>query len=75
MYTGEWLDDLQHGHGVEIWPGIVQFTGSYLHGKRSGLGKMVWIDNSHYEGFWEDNMQQGHGIFEKNGRIYMGQYH
>lgn len=24
-YDGEWMDDLQNGQGVEIWPGILNF--------------------------------------------------
>jgi hypothetical protein len=54
-YTGEWKDDVQHGHGVEIWPDGVYYEGHYNCGKKHGEGLFKWADGSRYEGAFVDN--------------------
>lgn len=57
-YEGEWKDDLQNGHGVETWPGIViilildnaKYEGTYSNGKKNGRGILHFADGSKYIG-------------------------
>jgi len=38
MYEGQWLDDMQHGIGVEIWTDASIYKGEYVKGKKHGIG-------------------------------------
>ena len=29
VYSGMWVEDKQHGEGVEQWPGGVKYTGQF----------------------------------------------
>jgi len=31
-YSGEWSNDKQHGHGVEMWPDQAKYVGDYVKG-------------------------------------------
>ena len=35
-YEGQWLDDKQHGHGIESWPDGARYEGRYEDGKKQG---------------------------------------
>lgn len=35
-YEGQWLDDKQHGQGVESWPDGARYEGRYEDGKKEG---------------------------------------
>ena len=47
-YEGEWLNDQQHGKGVEVWPDGSKYEvwkslimkGMYTFGKKNGKGKL-----------------------------------
>jgi hypothetical protein len=38
-YEGNWVNDKQNGHGVEVWPDNARYEGEYLDGKKHGKGK------------------------------------
>jgi hypothetical protein len=33
-YEGMWLEDLQHGQGLETWPDGSSYQGNYFQGKK-----------------------------------------
>lgn len=37
-YEGAWLDDSQHGTGIECWIDKSIYKGEYYKGKKHGLG-------------------------------------
>ena len=43
-YEGEWLDDKQHGEGIERFPEEAMFKGQYKNGLKHGKGKFIWKD-------------------------------
>lgn len=55
----KWLDDRQHGFGVEIWPDGAKYEGEYKYGKKNGKGILLFADGSRYEGTFLDNEIDG----------------
>jgi len=53
-----WVNGLQQGHGVQIWPeSNLMYMGEWFQGLKNGQGKQTWNDSSSYEGEWvKDNM-------------------
>lgn len=49
-YVGDWLEDRQHGFGVETWPDFAEYEGNFEYGKKHGIGTFKWADNSMYIG-------------------------
>lgn len=45
-YSGDWVNDLQHGVGTETWPDGAIYIGSYQDGYKHGKGQFQWIDES-----------------------------
>ena len=61
-YSGEWLNDLQHGQGEESWNNQkTRYIGIFYKGKKSGKGRFEWEDGSFYEGDFVDGYFQGYG--------------
>mmetsp|Transcript_23848 Transcript_23848/g.42232 ORF Transcript_23848/g.42232 Transcript_23848/m.42232 type:complete len:328 (-) Transcript_23848:41-1024(-) len=52
LYEGELLDSTPHGQGKMTYQGedARVYSGSWLNGRRQGLGKVVWPDGATYEG-------------------------
>lgn len=44
----KWLNDFQHGTGIEIWPDGAKYEGNYYYGKKQGKGKLNFADGSCY---------------------------
>ena len=66
-YDGDWVEDKQHGLGVETWPDGARYEGSYVDGKKHGKGLFKWADGSSYSGEFYDNNIHGTGaIFKYN---------
>ena len=43
-YEGLWLEDSQHGIGIEIWKDYSFYSGEYVNGKKQGLGNIdCWL--------------------------------
>ena len=50
IYTGEWLGNMRHGHGVQVWPDGARYEGTWENGKATGYGKFTHVDGDVYEG-------------------------
>lgn len=73
--AGQWAEDCQHGHGVEIWEGGSSYNGQFVWGKKQGHGIYHWPDGSRYSGQWQDNSISGYGqYFGKDGREFRGMW-
>jgi hypothetical protein len=74
-YKGEWLKDLQHGHGCETWENGSSYNGQVVLGKKHGCGVYAWPDGSLYSGEWEANSASGYGHYlGKDGREFRGMW-
>ena len=62
-YEGAWLEDFQHGRGIECWGYGAKYEGGYKNGMKHGKGKFSWIDGSRYEGEFFNNNIEGHGSY------------
>jgi len=74
-YRGEWVEDLQHGHGIEEWEGGSRYCGQFVWGKKHGNGVYEWPDGSVYRGQWQANSINGYGHYiGKDGREFRGMW-
>jgi hypothetical protein len=86
VYVGEWQNGLQHGQGVHAWFMEVQsgtsfqtlnkYDGTWVEGKRNGLGVFEYADGARYEGHWADDKKHGAGQQTfPDGTIYRGEFY
>ncbi|NXC37447.1 MORN3 protein, partial [Campylorhamphus procurvoides] len=82
QYTGEWLNNLKHGKGTQIWKrtGAI-YSGDWKFGKRDGYGTYSIPDpvtkeyRKVYTGWWENGQRTGQGVsFYPNGERYEGEW-
>ncbi|TNV73217.1 hypothetical protein FGO68_gene11675 [Halteria grandinella] len=74
-YQGSFMQDKQHGYGVETWPDGVKYSGQYHLGKKHGRGKFEWPDGNTYDGDFVDNLFEGTGQYTwGDGRSYYGDW-
>ncbi|XP_057893181.1 MORN repeat-containing protein 3 [Melospiza melodia melodia] len=82
QYTGEWLDNLRHGKGTQIWKSTGEiYSGDWKFGKRDGYGAYSILDPETkdykrvYTGWWENDRRCGRGtFFYPNGELYEGEW-
>lgn len=59
-YTGQWINDLQYGQGIESWgQDGSEYIGLFENGNKEGFGKYTWGDTSYFIGEWKDNKING----------------
>ena len=62
-WTGDCVKGVAEGHGtVTIGDREELYSGSMLHGKPHGLGKMQLANNDYYEGQFENGIPSGFGV-------------
>ena len=64
-YEGEWKNSLKNGIGIETYKNNI-YKGSFLNGKRNGIGEYYWEKDVYYIGEWFDNYMNGEGIYYFN---------
>ncbi|KAJ8421679.1 hypothetical protein Cgig2_026667 [Carnegiea gigantea] len=75
MYTGEWLDNLPHGHGKYSWNDGCVYEGQWQKGKTMGNGKFSWPSGAIYEGNFKKGYMDGKGSYTgSNGETYRGSW-
>ncbi|XP_006015327.1 MORN repeat-containing protein 3 [Alligator sinensis] len=81
-YTGEWLDNLKHGKGTQIWKrtGAI-YNGDWKFGKRDGYGTYSIPDpvtkgyKKVYSGWWKNDKKCGYGTrFYSDTEYYEGEW-
>lgn len=86
-YTGDWVEDLQHGYGTErriteyhyhgrlVLSGASHYQGQFASGKKDGFGVFQWPDKSKYCGQWRGNVMDGIGHYmDPDKRDFRGQW-
>lgn len=71
-YTGQWLDNLPHGQGMEILSTGERYHGNYKFGEKHGQGSYIWEENCHYSGDFVHNMMTGRGRLQTCEAYYIG---
>ncbi|NWS13431.1 MORN3 protein, partial [Pachyramphus minor] len=82
QYTGEWLDNLVHGKGTQIWKSTgAVYSGDWKFGKQDGYGSYSIPDpvtkeyKRVYTGWWKNGQKTGQGVsFYPNGERYEGEW-
>ncbi|XP_070806438.1 MORN repeat-containing protein 3 [Pituophis catenifer annectens] len=81
-YIGEWLDNVKHGKGTQIWKksGAI-YSGDWKFGKRDGFGTYSIPDpvtkdyKKVYSGWWKNDKMWGYGVkFYSEGEYYEGEW-
>lgn len=52
VYQGQWLGDMKHGYGVQVWPDGARYEGYWRYNKACGKGKFWHVDGDVFEGEW-----------------------
>jgi hypothetical protein len=60
-YKGQWHNDLPHGEGQEIYSRISEYSGNFVNGKKSGIGRYQWNLGEWYQGEFKENKIHGEG--------------
>jgi len=73
VYTGEFLDGLQHGQGIYNLPNGYKYTGEWIEGRIEGVGKATYPNGSIYEGDFINGRPDGQGMITfADGGTYEG---
>lgn len=74
-YTGQWLGNMKHGYGQQIWKDGAKYEGNWRFNKACGHGKFWHVDGDIFEGEWLDDKANGHGVYvHQNGARYEGEW-
>jgi len=74
LYDGEWVNDLQHGKGTELWDyNKIMYKGDFIEGQKTGKGRFEY-EGSTYDGDFVNGKFHGQGkyYFADSGKIYQG---
>lgn len=72
-YSGEWLDNLFHGHGQLIDASRNSYEGEFANGRKHGIGSQSYADGSVYKGEFARGRRSGHGHCDNvDGTTYTG---
>ncbi|KAJ6414473.1 hypothetical protein OIU84_003469 [Salix udensis] len=63
FYTGQWLDNLPHGHGKYLWTDGCMYLGEWYKGKMMGKGKFSWPSGATYQGEFKGGYMDGRGTY------------
>ena len=62
-YTGQWLGNMKHGYGVQVWKDGAKYEGHWRFNKACGHGKFWHVDGDVFEGEWLDDKANGYGVY------------
>jgi hypothetical protein len=81
IYEGELLLNERNGFGVEIYEDGNFYIGNFANSRRSGEGKMVWMNKieetirfQYYHGEWKDGEPHGDGMHYTDEWVYVGNF-
>ncbi|KAG6630388.1 phosphatidylinositol 4-phosphate 5-kinase 6-like [Carya illinoinensis] len=63
FYTGQWVDNVPHGHGKYLWTDGCMYVGEWHRGKTTGKGKFSWPSGATYEGDFKKGYMDGRGTY------------
>ena len=72
-YNGQWLNNMRHGFGVQVWPDGARYEGFWKNNKAHGKGTFWHVYGDRYEGEWKRDKAHGVGKYtHSNGATYEG---
>ena len=75
IYTGEYRNGYENGHGEYTSTDGNRYRGEWRDGKFFGHGVFAWADGDRYEGEWRDGKPHGDGILiGSDGGSYEGEW-
>ena len=75
FYTGQWRDNLPHGHGKYLWTDGCMYVGEWHRGKTMGKGRFSWPSGATYEGDFKNGYMDGKGTYiDSSGDLYRGSW-
>ncbi|XP_010067728.2 phosphatidylinositol 4-phosphate 5-kinase 6 [Eucalyptus grandis] len=75
FYTGQWADNLPHGHGKYLWTDGCMYVGEWHKGRTNGKGKFCWPSGATYEGEFNNGYMDGKGTYTgPSGDTYRGSW-
>ncbi|KAF8009952.1 hypothetical protein BT93_J0815 [Corymbia citriodora subsp. variegata] len=75
FYTGQWAENLPHGHGKYLWTDGCMYVGEWFKGKTMGKGKFCWPSGATYEGEFKSSYMDGKGTYTgPSGDTYRGSW-
>lgn len=75
FYTGQWMDNMPHGHGKYLWTDGCMYVGEWYKGKTLGKGKFSWPSGATYEGDFKSGYMDGKGTYTgSSGDTYRGSW-
>ena len=75
LYTGEMINGLRHGKGVQIWDDGAKYDGEWKFDKANGYGTFFHTDGDIYQGQWANDRANGEGTYiNSDGATYQGQW-
>lgn len=83
MYSGDWRNGIQHGHGEHTWfakrfvaTTFVQhnqYVGEFADGKRHGVGTFYYASGATYVGEWVSDKKHGEAVYtSETGVVFAG---
>ncbi len=73
IYTGDMMDGMRHGKGVQIWDDGAKYDGEWKFDQANGYGIFYYVDGDIYQGQWENDKANGEGTyFNLDGATYQG---
>ena len=75
VYEGQWLNNLRHGAGRQLWENGALYEGFWENDKASIKGRLIHAYGDVYEGEWENNKANGFGSYlHFDGTCYEGEW-
>lgn len=74
-YTGNLMDSMRHGRGVQQWDDGAKYDGEWKYDQACGYGTFYYVDGDIYQGLWENDKANGEGTYLKiDGASYQGEW-
>jgi len=73
FYRGQWLNNLRHGKGTNVYAAGETYIGEWREGRKHGRGREEYGKSERYEGGWLLDERHGFGVYRwEDGRVYQG---
>merc|ERR1719377_310001 len=74
-YTGQWMNNMRHGYGKQIWTDGASYEGQWNKNVATGKGRFTHSDGDVYIGQWSQNKASGMGTYYHRGSTtYRGEW-
>ncbi|XP_043926036.1 ankyrin repeat and MYND domain-containing protein 1 [Protopterus annectens] len=75
-YTGDELNDMKHGHGLQEWPDGTRYEGQFKNDLKHGTGTFIWANGEVYIGEFYKDHRHGKGTYKwPDGSVFTGSFY